>query len=324
MKRLLFLLLLLLNLLFFSAVLAQDAAPTPDPTAESDETPSPLPTPFQIARPEPSAVYEAEGVTLTLYFERLKQGRAGLLHLSGAGVSSARARFLDQLVDFFPADDGFYALISTSMEQAVREYPLVAFANYADGSQVQVDAVVTMDLGGFLAEDIEVPADRAYLIEPEVERGEFARLDAVFENSAPTPYWAAAGETFSYPVTNALSSTFGSVRTFNGTVPTRHTGWDFQAATGTPVVAAASGVVAFAGRLDIRGSHVIIDHGAGVFTGYSHFSQTHVTRGQEVVQGQIIGMTGNTGRSSGPHLHWEVTVNGEWVDAVDFTGMWLP
>jgi murein DD-endopeptidase MepM/ murein hydrolase activator NlpD len=89
-------------------------------------------------------------------------------------------------------------------------------------------------------------------------------------------------------------------------------------------MASAAGRVAFAGRLDIRGNHVIIDHGFGVFTGYSHMSQVNVTRGQLVTRGQILGLSGNSGRSSGPHLHWEVTVNGDWVDSVDFINMWLP
>jgi murein DD-endopeptidase MepM/ murein hydrolase activator NlpD len=76
--------------------------------------------------------------------------------------------------------------------------------------------------------------------------------------------------------------------------------------------------------MDIRGNFVAVDHGYGIYSTYSHLSMIHVTRGQQVVKGQIIGLTGDTGRSSGPHFHWEMAVNGEFVDSVQFTETWLP
>ena len=86
----------------------------------------------------------------------------------------------------------------------------------------------------------------------------------------------------------------------------------------------AGGTAAFAGHLDIRGNYIVINHGWGVYTGYAHLSQINVERGQTITAGQIIGLTGNSGRSSGPHLHWEVAVNGEWIDGSLFLDTWLP
>jgi murein DD-endopeptidase MepM/ murein hydrolase activator NlpD len=97
-----------------------------------------------------------------------------------------------------------------------------------------------------------------------------------------------------------------------------------RAATGTPVMAMAAGKVAFAGTMDVRGNIVIVDHGYGVFSTYCHFSVINVVRGQNITQGQILGMSGNTGRSNGPHLHWEMNINGQWIDSVDFMSMWMP
>ena len=91
-----------------------------------------------------------------------------------------------------------------------------------------------------------------------------------------------------------------------------------------PVMASTGGKVAFAGHMDIRGNIVIIDHGYGIFSTYCHLSQIHVTRGQTIVKGQIIGVTGDTGRSSGPHFHWEIAVNGNFVDSIQFAQSWLP
>jgi murein DD-endopeptidase MepM/ murein hydrolase activator NlpD len=134
--------------------------------------------------------------------------------------------------------------------------------------------------------------------------------------------WSNAG--FIAPMDSEITSAFGSFRTLNQYTQTRHTGWDFRAPPGTPVRASADGEVAYAGPLDIRGNYVLLDHGFGVFSGYAHFSEMYVTVGQSVAQGEIIGVSGNTGRSNGPHLHWEISVNGEWIDSLQFTEMWLP
>jgi murein DD-endopeptidase MepM/ murein hydrolase activator NlpD len=121
-----------------------------------------------------------------------------------------------------------------------------------------------------------------------------------------------------------LTSPFGAVRVFNNNFNTLHTGWDYQVGVGQPVMATASGVVAFAGPLDIRGNYVLIDHGYGVYSGYAHHSVIYVTQGQPVSAGQIIGQVGTTGRSSSPHAHFEMAVNGYWIDSVDFMKLPLP
>ena len=76
--------------------------------------------------------------------------------------------------------------------------------------------------------------------------------------------------------------------------------------------------------LDIRGNYVLIDHGLGIYSGYAHFSELYVEVGQRVEAGQIIGLSGNSGRSNGPHLHWEIAIRGQWVDGKAFLDLWLP
>jgi len=92
-----------------------------------------------------------------------------------------------------------------------------------------------------------------------------------------------------------------------------------MAAAGVPVYAPARGVVVLAEPLAVRGQAVILDHGWGVFSGFWHLSQIDVTVGQEVERGQPIGLVGNTGLSTGPHLHWEVQVRSVPVDPVQWT-----
>ncbi len=304
--------------------LAQDAPTEEPPTADVAVGTAPPPdfVPTALPRPDAISTVSENGITLSFYFERIKQGRVGVVGLSGDGIVGARVDFLGKLIDFYQGQDGqFYALLSVSMEQPVREYDTTFYAILPDDSRKSITAKVAVASGEFLRQDVEIPSERAYLIDPEVERTEFARMAAVFETSAKETLWDAR---FVLPMPSEITSSFGAVRVMNGSAETRHTGWDLRATVGKPIGASAAGKVVFAGRLDIRGNHVIIDHGNGVMSGYSHMSQVHVTRGQSVTQGQILGMSGNTGRSSGPHLHWEMTVNGDFVDSVDFINMWLP
>jgi murein DD-endopeptidase MepM/ murein hydrolase activator NlpD len=303
-------------LLSFVPSQAQEATPTPIVT--------PTIVPTLIPRPVPSSTITQDGATLELLFTGIVQGQVGVVHLSGAGVTGARANFADKLTEFFPVEgDGFYGLISVDLDQTPStNYPLEVYADYGADTHVTLTAEVPVLQGAFIRQDVTVGADLAYLLDPQVERNEFARLESLYDNFTLTRYWS--GGAFQYPIPSVTTAPFGAFRVFNDTLTTRHTGWDLRAAVGTPVMAMASGVVAFAGLMDVRGNYVFIDHGYGVYSGYAHLSQIHVTRGQEIVEGQIIGVSGNTGRSSGAHFHWEMVVNGNWIDTVQFLQTWLP
>jgi murein DD-endopeptidase MepM/ murein hydrolase activator NlpD len=119
------------------------------------------------------------------------------------------------------------------------------------------------------------------------------------------------------PVDGQITSTFGSRRDpFQGTLR-RHNGVDIAAPSGTPIQAAAAGTVIFAGRRGGYGNLVEIDHPDGRRTRYAHAAEILVARGQEVAEGQTIATVGSTGRSTGPHLHFEVTENGTRVNPMD-------
>ena len=290
--------------------------------ATAQQTPTPVPTATPIPRPVPNRTLTDDRSALLLYFGSLPQGGIGVVHITGEGVESARMRFLGRVMDFYPVEGELYALVPVGLDVTPRDYPLSVSLLYEDGSRTTIDASVTVEIGGFARQSFSVAADRAYLTAPEIERNEYARLDSIFAESSEQRLWDERG--FQTPMDSEITSPFGSFRTLNQNTQTRHTGWDFRAAVGTPVQATASGEVAYAGPLDIRGNTVVIDHGFGVFSAYAHFSEIHVAVGQSVEYGQIIGMSGNTGRSNGPHLHWEISVNGEWVDSLAFTQMWLP
>jgi murein DD-endopeptidase MepM/ murein hydrolase activator NlpD len=103
-----------------------------------------------------------------------------------------------------------------------------------------------------------------------------------------------------------------------------HAGLDFCGQVGTPIAVAADGTVVFTGMLTVHGNTTIVDHGWGIYTLYAHQSEINVTVGQQVKAGSQIGLVGQTGRVSGPHLHWEVWVNGVQVDPLDWLANTYP
>jgi murein DD-endopeptidase MepM/ murein hydrolase activator NlpD len=137
-----------------------------------------------------------------------------------------------------------------------------------------------------------------------------AQISASVSHGNPTP----GNHRFIWPVNGPITSPFGP-RThpiYGGT--RMHTGVDIGASSGTPIKAAGDGVVVMAGYNGGYGNWTLIDHGDGLATGYAHQSSIGVSVGQRVSTGEVIGQVGSTGASTGPHLHWEVRVNGTPVD----------
>ncbi|MBQ4076558.1 MAG: peptidoglycan DD-metalloendopeptidase family protein [Mailhella sp.] len=129
------------------------------------------------------------------------------------------------------------------------------------------------------------------------------------------------------PVPGGITSAFGGRRVFNGQPRAPHKGTDMRCQEGTPVKAACAGTVLLAENTYFGGKSIYVDHGQGVISSYSHLSAFDVKAGDSVRKGQTIGRSGSTGRVTGPHLHFGLTVQGVAVDAMpllssppDFTG----
>jgi murein DD-endopeptidase MepM/ murein hydrolase activator NlpD len=130
-------------------------------------------------------------------------------------------------------------------------------------------------------------------------------------------HWRAARSmdlAFMLPANGKLGGRFGVRRFFNGEPRNPHSGLDVAVKTGTPVRASAQGRVLAVADYFFNGKSVFVDHGNGLITLYCHLDRIDVTRGQAVGKGQRLGLSGMTGRASGPHLHWSVVMNGVMVD----------
>jgi len=130
-------------------------------------------------------------------------------------------------------------------------------------------------------------------------------------------HWRDAPDTaldLGLPVKGKLGSRFGLRRFFNGEPRAPHAGLDVAVASGTPVKASTQGRVLAVGDYFFNGKTIFLDHGNGLITMYCHLSRIDITTGETVSKGQRIGLSGKSGRATGPHLHWSVVLNGAMVD----------
>jgi murein DD-endopeptidase MepM/ murein hydrolase activator NlpD len=130
-------------------------------------------------------------------------------------------------------------------------------------------------------------------------------------------HWRDAQDTdldFILPAEGELGGRFGVHRFFNGEPRAPHAGLDVAVKSGSPVKSSAAGVVLAIGDYFFNGKTIFVDHGNGLITMYCHLDQFDVQTGQTVSKGQLLGLSGQTGRATGPHLHWSVILNGAMVD----------
>ncbi len=203
------------------------------------------------------------------------------------------------------ADPGLYDL-EISLYPSLGEAPAYSF--------VQPIRVLA---GGYAFEAINgVPAET---VDPAVINPEQEMVEALLTPATPDRMWNGLFRLPSDYYTESFLSVFGTRRSYNwGALDYYHTGVDLYGKTGVEILAPAPGKVIFTGSLTMRGNVTYIDHGWGVYSGYFHQSEFLVSEGEFVETGQVIGLVGNTGRSTGAHLHWEIWVGGVPVDPLDW------
>ena len=123
------------------------------------------------------------------------------------------------------------------------------------------------------------------------------------------------------PMNSKITSSFGKARVYNSTLNGYHSGTDFRAKVGTPIVASNDGKVVLARDRFYAGNSVIIDHGQGIYSCYYHLSEFNVKEGDIVSKAQVIGLSGDTGRITGPHLHFSIRVGGLQVDPLQLIAL---
>jgi murein DD-endopeptidase MepM/ murein hydrolase activator NlpD len=283
---------------------------TPTATVTATATPTPAPT----ATPTPTL--EPLQLSLNLHPPQVTQGHTLLVEVLANRPVTVTGALDDRTLSFTPRSGGSWAVAGMPVTAEVAAHPVQLSVVDSFGGGISTTMSVMVMAADFGSEEIELPPDRVYLLEPEVVREEARRLGQVFARVTPQLFWRS---TFSWPHAEEVTSPFGIRRTYNDGQDSYHGGIDISAEAGAPVAASSHGRVALAESLQVRGNAVILDHGLGVYSGYYHLSEILVSEGQQVAQGDVIGRAGDTGLSTGVHLHWEMRVGGILVNPLEWT-----
>ena len=144
---------------------------------------------------------------------------------------------------------------------------------------------------------------------------EYKEAMEIYKTFTPMRYWK---ESFELPMQSAITSAYGNARTFNDSLKSYHSGTDFRAPIGAPVYAANDGVIVLAKNRYYAGGSIIIDHGEGIYSVYYHLSDILLPVGVKIKKGDKIALSGNSGRVTGPHLHFGIMLQGTPVDPLHF------
>ncbi len=214
------------------------------------------------------------------------------------------------------SDKALHGLIGVDLEKAAGSYEWKVSWADKEGSPVSCSAVVTVRTGKFPTEQLKVEKQ---FVQPDPEQQKRAeeeqkRMRAIFDTTTQERLWDGA---FHLPLKDvATGGNFGRRRILNGQARSPHAGVDFPAPKGTPVFAAQRGRVVVAEDLYYSGNTIVIDHGYGIYTLYAHLSEIEVKVGDAVESRAEVGKVGATGRVTGPHLHWGLTVQHARVNAM--------
>jgi murein DD-endopeptidase MepM/ murein hydrolase activator NlpD len=217
----------------------------------------------------------------------------------------------------------WYALFGASLNSAPGAYKLGLNGKTVTGNMVSFEQNLEVASEPYATVELKVAhkftAPNRRLLK-RIRREEILK-HRIFEESSAKQLWAGD---FMAPVSESVSEPFGVRRVFNGELKTEHQGLDYHAPRGTRVGAANSGTVLLARRLFFEGNCVIVDHGQGLMTLYMHLSKFRVRKGQKVRRGQLLGMSGATGRATGPHLHLAVRWEGVYLDPAKLLKLDMP
>lgn len=241
-------------------------------------------------------------------------GEAVLVAVSSHPGRPPRGTFRGERIPFFAASGGTWlSLIGLDLDVATGTARLELILVGEGGRPHLWGSAVPIEPKDFPRQELEVEDKFVRLSAQDEARAEreAALLGRLFARVGRKRLFHGR---FRAPIMGAESARFGERRVFNGVPKSPHSGADLRAKAGVPVRAAAGGRVVLAQDLFYAGKTVVLDHGWGVHSSYSHLSAMEAAEGDIVAKGAILGLVGATGRVTGPHLHWGVKVGGARVD----------
>lgn len=264
-----------------------------------------------------SIIFIADNTAPTLEIRAIpanvKQGNTLALFVkSNEPLSELFGELFDRDIVFYPneSDNKYYrSLIGVSVQQKIKKHRVEIVGIDIAGNHQTIQYNITVRKTNFERGTVNLPKSKtALLTDTEARSIDRKKIKQSYSTKISHQFWD--GKSIR-PAKGWISSSFGKRRVYNnGMLKSIHSGLDIANKVGTPVKAINSGIITLADTLPIHGITVVINHGQGVYSIYSHLSKVNVNFNEKVKSGQLIGLIGDTGQSTGPHLHWEIKVNG--------------
>ena len=246
---------------------------------------------------------------------KVKNANTVLVKINGKNISEPKLTFDKQNINFYKnpfISDSYYALLPISYYQKLGKDRII-FSYLENNKKIFKGLDLEIIDGKYKSEVINVKPSIFKPNKQRVARTKKEYQDAmdVYNSSSPELYW---NEDFIYPLNSKRTSDFGTKRVYNKELKSYHGGTDFQAKDNTPIIASNSGIVRISSNRFYAGNSIVIDHGQGVYSCYFHLNTMNFKVGDFINRGEILGLSGSTGRVTGPHLHFTFRINGLQVD----------
>lgn len=229
------------------------------------------------------------------------------------GVRAVQVIWQKKAVPAFRAGDGWITILGIDLDEKPGERTAEAAMTMEDGRVARRGIAIDVAAKQYPTQPLKVAGKFVELSKSDLARSqrEEREVGAIYRQITSE---IVPDEPFTVPIPGETGTNFGVRRVFNGEPRAPHSGADLHAAKGTPVHATNHGRVVLAKSLFFTGNTVIVDHGLGIYSLYAHLSRIDVKRGEIVKNGQVVGLSGATGRVTAPHLHWAMRVQGARVD----------
>ncbi len=294
-------------------ILALEAATASQAGTAGDQTVAPS------EQSTPPVEPEALPLEALIYIQpqKVRQGSAFIVVVDSEEAGAASVAFAGEFFSFVREGNRLFTILPVAADAVAGTLPFIVSVADAEGRPALTEEVqIEISPADWPVELVEIDDANSRLLDPAVVSEDLAVRTEVQRAKTPERLWSGF---FLQPAKGVITSTFGVLRSYNFADPVEfHTGMDHAGTLGELVVAPNNGVVAWVGETERRGRGVILDHGGGIFTTFWHLSSIESESGDPITRGAILGRIGNTGLSTGPHLHWEVIVHGVPVDPIQW------
>ena len=262
---------------------------------------------------------QAQGLDIRIEPKSVGQGKTLVVYLeSPRALKDLEAEFLEKEVRFYEIEkDRYRAILGIPLTTEPGRYNVLFRIKTEEGLGVEWKETVQIKRTVFEKENLSIPPEKSKHLTSKYLGTEGRKIRKVYKREERKQLWE---ERFILPAEGRISSPFGAYRVYNeGKASWRHRGVDIANKEGTEILAPNSGIIVLSEAMRVHGGTIIISHGQGIFSIFSHLKERLVKKGEEVKRGQLIGTMGQTGLATGSHLHWGLCVFGIVVDPLEWT-----